>query len=44
MTNLYSEDGDVGRMPELQGPALLQFDSGVFCEDDFDGLFSFGQG
>eukprot|EP01052_Picozoa_sp_SAG31_P014459 SAG31_NODE_899_length_11146_cov_7.265049_4_plen_2267_part_00 len=33
-----------GRMAELQGPALVAFDSAVFLPEDFDGLFSFGQG
>ena len=33
-----------GRMAELQGPALVAFDSATFLPDDFEGLFSFGQG
>ena len=31
-----------GRMAELQGPALVAFDSATFLPDDFEGLFSFG--
>ena len=33
-----------GRMGELQGPALVAFDSATFHPEDFQGLFSFGQG
>lgn len=33
-----------GKMAELQGPALVAFDSATFKEEDFVGLFSFGQG
>jgi sacsin len=31
-------------MHELQGPALLQYDSAVFKDEDWAGLMSFGQG
>jgi hypothetical protein len=44
---LYGHEGGAaveGRMAELQGPALVAFDSAVFQPDDFEGLFSFGQG
>lgn len=35
---------NTGNMHELQGPALLQFDSATFKEDDWTGLMSFGEG
>ena len=43
---LYGGRGSAegGRMAELQGPALVMFDSAVFREEDFDGLFAFGKG
>lgn len=38
-----SSDGD-GRMSELQGPALLMYDSATFKDNDWKGLMAFGEG
>eukprot|EP00755_Sulcionema_specki_P000936 Sspe_Gene.3173::Locus_1042_Transcript_1_1_Confidence_1.000_Length_5840::g.3173::m.3173/K17592/SACS; sacsin len=43
-TLLNSEGGTKGRMEELQGPALLMFDSATFKERDFEGVMNFGRG
>ncbi|EGD75783.1 hypothetical protein PTSG_07901 [Salpingoeca rosetta] len=41
---LLKHDGSHNRLDDLQGPALLAFDSAVFKADDFDGLRAFGRG
>lgn len=42
--NLYGSADGQGAMSDLQGPALLAYDSAVFRPQDLDGLFAFGWG